>query len=70
MSFACHPLEGGDPANIILLDSRLRGNDKIGCGSDNGGVIPVKTHNSPKLNQKRKEDLNSEGLCRYKSMMS
>ncbi|MDX2050458.1 MAG: hypothetical protein SFT93_04760 [Rickettsiaceae bacterium] len=26
----CHPLEGGDPGNIILLDSRLRGNDSVG----------------------------------------
>ncbi|MDX2049634.1 MAG: hypothetical protein SFT93_00425 [Rickettsiaceae bacterium] len=24
----CHPLEGGDPGNISLLDSRLRGNDR------------------------------------------
>ena len=27
-------------------------------------------NNCPKLNQKIKEDLNSDGLCRYKSMMS
>ncbi|MDX2050330.1 MAG: hypothetical protein SFT93_04080 [Rickettsiaceae bacterium] len=38
----CHPLEGGDPGNIILLDSRLRGNDKKGSGNDNYGVIPSK----------------------------
>ncbi|MDX2050657.1 MAG: hypothetical protein SFT93_05780 [Rickettsiaceae bacterium] len=25
-------VENGDPVNIILLDSRLRGNDKKGCG--------------------------------------
>ncbi|MDX2050600.1 MAG: hypothetical protein SFT93_05490 [Rickettsiaceae bacterium] len=30
----CHPRENGDPGNIILLDSRLRGNDKNGSGND------------------------------------
>ncbi|MDX2050197.1 MAG: hypothetical protein SFT93_03375 [Rickettsiaceae bacterium] len=35
-------VENGDPGNIILLDSRLRGNDKKGDGNDNGGVIPSK----------------------------
>ncbi|MDX2050306.1 MAG: hypothetical protein SFT93_03960 [Rickettsiaceae bacterium] len=28
VSFTCHPRENGDPGNIMLLDSRLRGNDK------------------------------------------
>ncbi|MDX2049842.1 MAG: hypothetical protein SFT93_01485 [Rickettsiaceae bacterium] len=37
MSFTCHPLEGGDPGSIILLDSRLRGNDKKGRGNDKRG---------------------------------
>ncbi|MDX2049841.1 MAG: hypothetical protein SFT93_01480 [Rickettsiaceae bacterium] len=36
----CHPLEGGDPGNIILLDSRLRGNDKRGSGNESYYVIP------------------------------
>ncbi|MDX2050561.1 MAG: hypothetical protein SFT93_05290 [Rickettsiaceae bacterium] len=33
----CHPRENGDPGHIILLDSRLRGNDKKGDGNDKKG---------------------------------
>ncbi|MDX2049637.1 MAG: hypothetical protein SFT93_00440 [Rickettsiaceae bacterium] len=42
--FSCHPRENGDPGNIILLDSRLRGNDKRGDGNDSydHSVIPSK----------------------------
>ncbi|MDX2050321.1 MAG: hypothetical protein SFT93_04035 [Rickettsiaceae bacterium] len=40
----CHPLEGGDPGNIILLDSRLRGNDKKG---DAGMTVTI-TMSSPR----------------------
>ncbi|MDX2050655.1 MAG: hypothetical protein SFT93_05770 [Rickettsiaceae bacterium] len=37
MTIKCHPLEGGDPGSKILLDSRLRGNDKKGDGNDKKG---------------------------------